>query len=150
MTTDSTTRQASALPALRPFILVVLAGLVSSAVALAGIWWVSRRFGEPVMSWYVYHLVPLGALIVGVVAASGYVVAAPLVGLRVGKRLVWVFFSLQIIAYFAAQYIEFRSMNLVYAETGEPVGFWEYFHFVATSYTWQQSGRDPIRLEYLG
>jgi hypothetical protein len=136
--------------AFTPFTLVVMAGLATSAVALAGVWWVGERFGEPVMSWYVYHFIPIGAGIVGLVAASGYLIAAQVFGLRVGKRLVWVFFALQIIAYVAAQCIEFRSRHLVYSATGEPVGFWTYFHYVATSYVLEQGGRDPIRLEYLG
>ena len=132
-----------------PFMVVVAAGLATTAAAMVGVWIAQQRFRESPMSWYFYHFIPIGAAVIGLVSASGYLIAAQLLGVRVGKRLVWFFFALQIVAYFAAQYVQFKAQHLVYRDTLRPVGFWMYFHLTAMSYVMQWNDHD-VRLEEAG
>jgi hypothetical protein len=94
------------------------------------------RYGESVLNWYIYHFLPAGAFGVGLLAASGYLIAAWVFDVRLGRRRVWFIVGFQVLAYFVAQYVEFRSHDYVDAGTGEALGFWKWFHLVATSYVW--------------
>ncbi len=58
------------------------------------------------MGFYV-NLIPFGALIVGLLAGSGYGIGSWLTGAKMGRGLLVIVALLQIVAYFAAQYVEF-------------------------------------------
>ena len=45
--------------------------------------------------------------------------------------------AIQVIVYFAAQYIEFSHMKLVHLVDGTPIGFFEYYDHVARSFAWK-------------
>ncbi len=124
------------------WVATLLGGLVTTAAAMAGVYWAEAWLGEPVMSAYVYHLIPIGAIVIGLVAASGYLLTGHRMGLKVGHMSVWVFVALQVVAYFLAHYIEFRRHGWVYRGTGERVGFWSYFDMEARSYVWRDRGEE--------
>src|SRR5438046_4721833 len=90
---------------------ILSAGLITTALALLGVHLVQERYHESVLSFYFYHVVPVGALLVGLAAASGYWIAVAILNARVGKRRVALLAALQVAAYFVGQYIEFRSMR---------------------------------------
>jgi hypothetical protein len=129
---------------------ILSAGLITTALALLGDHVIQTRYHESVLSFYFYHFVPVGALLVGVAAASGYWIAVAILNARVGKRRVALLAALQVAAYFVGQYVEFRSLHLVYRATGEPVGFWTWFHVTATSYVLEESGRGATPLGPVG
>jgi len=132
-----------------PLLLMTACGLATTAAALVGVWYVEKRFHESVMTWSIYFL-PIGAIVVGLVAASGYLFAGHALHVRLPKQVAWVFFGLQVLAYFAAQYVQFKSKGYVYRDTLEPVGFWEYFNMIATSYTLEHGNGAPIHLGPVG
>ena len=129
---------------------ILSAGLVTTAIAMLGVHIAEAIFHESVLSIYVYHIFPVGALIVGLFAGSGYWLAVALLNARLSKPRVWFLVTLQIVAYFLAQYVEFRSYHLVYRDTLKPVGFWEWFHLIATSYQFHFGGGQPVPLGGLG
>jgi hypothetical protein len=45
---------------------------------------------------------------------------------------------LQLLAYFAAQYIEFRGLHLVHRSDDSTVGFFEYYDIIARGFAWKQ------------
>ena len=120
---------------------VLQTGLVTTALTLVAVYLLSRWDEDVnVMGWYFWWIVPAGALLVGLAAGSGYGLASRWMGVKIGHRLVLTILALPIGAYAAAQYIEFRSMHLVYEDTLEPVGFWYYFHAATMAWSWQERG----------
>ena len=131
------------------FALVLVCGLATTALALFGVYLLDVKAEDfHIMGWYADYVLPVGALIVGVVAASGYGIASWLSGIKITRGLLWAVVVLQLAAYFAAQYIEFKNRHLIYRGTGKPVGFIEYFDATARSMYWKQD--DGKRGEPLG
>lgn len=123
----------------RPWLVVLAAGLVSTAAALGVVYWLNSQTDTNVMGWYANYVIPAGALLVGMLAGSGYGVASWITGVKISRRLLWTVVGLQLCAYVGAQYLEFRALDLAY-EDGTPVGFFTYFDLAARSFAWQQSG----------
>ncbi len=118
--------------------LVLLCGLGTTAFALFGVYALDQAATDfHIMGWYANYILPVGAVLVGVVASSGYGLASWLSGVKITKGLLWTVLGLQLLAYFAAQYIEFKSLHLIHRATGAPVGFLEYYDFVARSFAWR-------------
>ena len=59
--------------------------------------------------------------------------------MKITKALLVTIVVLQIAAYFAAQYIEYRTIAPVHGD-GTPVGFWEYFDAVTRAFAWKGQG----------
>jgi hypothetical protein len=125
-------------------VVVLLAGVVTSALALLGVWWLNTHTDDfHVMGWYGDYVIPAGAILVGLAAGSGYGVASYLTGLRIRRGLLWSVLALQLTAYAAAQYLEFRSLvrdRPFVDEAGEPIGFVAYYHLRAINFAWDDHG----------
>ena len=123
---------------------VLLCGLATTALALFGVYVLDRTAEDfHIMGWYANYILPVGAVIVGVVASSGYGLASWFSGIKITKGLLWSVLGLQVLAYFVAQYIEFSGLHLVHRATGEKVGFLEYYDLTARSFAWQQDNGKP-------
>jgi hypothetical protein len=131
--------------------LVIPFGLLTTAIALAGVYLFSRWRHTNVMGWHYLYIIPVGALIVGAVAGIGYLLAGIVAGLRVRAHVFWLIVVIQILAYLAAEYIEFRVrgpfINMI---TGRPVAFPEYFHDMTTSMTWVRAEKAGEPLGWMG
>jgi hypothetical protein len=122
---------------------VVLCGLGTSALALLGVYLLDVGTKDcHIMGLYADYVIPAGALIVGVLASSGYGVASWMTGTKITRKLLWTILALQFMVYFAAQYVEFRTLHLFYID-GRPVGFFEYFDVAARSFAWNQRNGQP-------
>ncbi len=118
---------------------VLVAGLATTALALLGVWAAGDDFN--IMGWYGYYVIPAGALLVGLVAGSGYGVASWLTGVRISRNLLLMVLLLQVVAYFTAQYIEFRHITAKYG--GEDLGFFEYFDLATRSFAFESKDGSP-------
>jgi len=129
--------------------LVFIAGLFTSGLALLGVYVLDAKTEDfHIMGWYANYVLPVGAIIVGIVASSGYGLASWFSGIKITRGLLWMVLVLQIIVYFGAQYIEFANLKLVHKDN-RPVGFLEYFDFAARSFAWKQkdgSSGEPLGL----
>lgn len=122
----------------RSYLPVVASGLVTTALALAGVYILDVTAGDfHIMGWYADYVLPVGAVIVGVVASSGYGLSSWFSGVKITRNLLWIVLGLQLAAYFGAQYIEFKNLHLIH-RSGAPVGFFEYYDAVARSFAWKQ------------
>jgi hypothetical protein len=118
---------------------VIISGLITTALALAGIYILDVTGSDfNIMGWYADYVLPVGAIIVGLIAASGYGLASWLSGVKITRSLLLIVLALQFAAYFAAQYIAFRNLHLVHRGDGSAVGFFEYYDFVARSIAWKR------------
>ena len=104
--------------------LVLISGLATTALALVGVYVLDAKTDFHIMGWYANYILPIGAVLVGVAASSGYGLASWFSGIKITRSLLWIVLALQLAAYFATQYIGFKSLNLVH-RNGAPVGFVE-------------------------
>lgn len=132
--------------------LVVASGAATTLLALAAVWALSTFAGENVMGWYADYVLPAGALLVGVVASSGFGVASWVTGTKItGKLLVAVGLSL-FAGYWGAKYLEFRVAfpdGASFAD-GTPAGFFDWYDFVTRSFAWNEHGKLGKPLGALG
>lgn len=122
---------------------VVAAGAGTTLLALAGVFALARH-GENIMGWYANYIIPVGALLVGLVAASGYGIAAWVTGLKMTNRLMWSVMGQLALSYFLAQYEQYLLMD----PDGLGMGFWTWFDEMSRSFAWKQ--RDGRAGEALG
>jgi hypothetical protein len=119
--------------------LVLVCGLATTVLALLGVYLLDANTEDfHIMGWYANYILPIGAVIVGVVASSGYGLASWFSGIKITRSLLGIVLALQLAAYFGAQYIEFKGLHLVHPD-GNPVGFIEYFDVAARSMCWKQN-----------
>jgi len=117
--------------------LVLFSGVATSALTLLGVYLLDISNSDfHIMGWYADYLLPVGAIIVGVAASSGYGLASWFSGVKITKLLLWAVLAIQLIVYFAAQYIEFSHLKLMH-RNGTPVGFFEYYDYVARAFAWK-------------
>jgi len=126
-------------------LLVLVAGVATSALALGGVWWLDNNTTDVnVMGWYGDYVIPAGALLVGLVAGSGYGIASYLTGFRIRRGLLLAVLALQLAGYAAAQYLEFRSLTregpIVDAD-GQAMTFAGYYHARAMNFAWDDHGK---------
>lgn len=120
--------------------LVLISGLATTSLTLLGVYLLEKNTDDfHIMGWYANYVLPVGALIVGVAASSGYGLASWFSGIKITRKLLWTVVVLQFLAYFAAQYIEFKGLHLFYRTTGEPVSFFKYYDIGARSFAWKQN-----------
>lgn len=140
-------------PTARPFrtvsVPVLAAGLATTALTLVGVYWVGSRYdGWNVMGFYANYVIPIGALIVGLLAGSGYGVASWATGFKISKGTLWAVVALQTLAYVLAQYLEYR---VVASHGGALPTFLPYFDAVTRGIAFENdNGTVGQPLELLG
>lgn len=112
---------------------VVAAGSFTTLIALYLVYAAAHR-GENIMGWYANYVIPAGALLVGLTAASGYGLAAWTTGLKMTPRLMWTVAGELALSYFIAQYEEFRAV----VREGSSIGFWEWFDAATRAFAWKE------------
>jgi hypothetical protein len=131
--------------------IVIGAGIISSAVALLAVYLLQTSADENVMGWYADFVIPIGAILVGLVASSGYGLAAWKLGIKIRRGLLAAIIALQIGAYFTAQYTEFAMKGPLADETGHVLTFPEYFHLITVNTAWKdEQGKMGTPLGGLG
>ena len=103
------------------------------------------------MSFYLWHLVPVGAIITGFLAASGYLLAIRLTRTQLRPWMLPTILALHLMAYFGGEFLVFKLLNLHHTADGSPVGFWELFDLQTRNYTMMglSAGKDagkPLEL----
>jgi hypothetical protein len=112
---------------------VLQTGLITSGLALFGVYVMATRTND--LHLIQYHwpgAFPTGAMVVGLIASSGYLLASWWFGVRVNAWMLVMITLLQIGTYFIAQYTDFQSQGLIYRETREPASFLRYFQYTST------------------
>jgi len=129
-------------------IIVIICGLVSTALTLLALHFVQEHVNTDIMSFSI-RFIPFGALIVGLLAALGYSIAAYVLNVRVQGWLIWTILILLGWSYFAAHYVEFAAQGpLVEKATNKQLGFWRYYHLTTIHMTREKNSsrygpRDP-------
>jgi hypothetical protein len=114
---------------------VLIGGGITLVLALAGVWMASRS-GENIMGWYADYVLPVGAVLVGLVASSGFCIASYVSGTKVTGLLMLAVVGMLLAGYLAAQYVEF----LLLIPSGAEIGFFDYYDSVTRSFHWVEHG----------
>jgi len=120
----------------RGFFLLLIGGSITTALALMGVWF-AEQHGENIMGWYANYIIPAGALLVGLVASSGFGLSSWYTGTKItGARLLAVS-ALLVAGYFIAKFLEYRQLlpggQLA---DGTHLGFWQYFDVTTRAFRW--------------
>ncbi len=131
--------------------LVLLGGAVTITLALAGVW-LADRAGESVMGWYADYVIPVGAILVGLVAASGFGIASWSTGTKITGLLLLAVTAMLLGGYVLAQYVEFRLAfpDGAVLANGDPAGFLDYYDAVTRSFRWMEHDKPGAPLGMLG
>lgn len=114
---------------------VLLGGLFTTALGLFAVWFIQLRWGFGVMTWYADYVIPVGALVVGGVTASGYAIASWRSGAKISSLLLCGVLGLQGISYFAAQYLAFRYLAAQVGDT--QTGFLQYLDVTTRAFAFE-------------
>lgn len=107
---------------------VIQTGLITSGLALFGVYVLATRINDlHLMGMYFFGWIPFGPLLVGLIAGSGYILASWWFGVRVGPAMILTILLLQVAMFVACHYADFETRDLVYRDTGQPVGFVAFF-----------------------
>ena len=123
----------------KPGVLVIVAGLVTSAATMvlsAVIAW-NTEF-DP-MGLYIMFIFPIGALLVGLAAGSGYGLMSWKTGAKIGGGILAVVVVLQIATYWMSWSIDYR-MAKPYFE--QEMTFFEYYDTVTRGIAFEKEGGD--------
>jgi hypothetical protein len=105
---------------------ILLAGMATTCLTLFLLWLAPDSVN--LMGWYANRIIPVGAILVGLLAGLGYSIVSYRSGTRIGSGLLLAILALQIGAYFLAKYIEFRSVLAAFPEDREQLpSFWKFF-----------------------
>src|SRR5262245_16093365 len=131
-----------------PYLFVLQCGVLTSVLALAGVYWLNKNATDfHIMGFYVNYVIPVGAVIVGLIAGSGYGIASWATGVRISRRLLWTVVLLQTVAYIGAEYVEYRDVREEFEQRGMAVvqpekfpSFLEYYDLKARNFAWKKEG----------
>ncbi len=139
---------------------VFAAGLVTSIATIALVWFLGSSAEFNVMGFYLWFIFPIGAIIAGLLAGSGYGLAARLLGVRV---VLWALIAigvLQFLIYMGAKYAEYsfvfsqlkENPEFMLAAATNPeakafleMGFFSYFDLNTQSFAFDE-GSDGMGL----
>lgn len=129
-------------PARWPGAWVLLGGLATSGLTLGLLGWLSNVNPDiQIMGWYVWFIIPAGAILGGIAAGSGCGLASWVTNAKIGKQLMWVVVLLQACSYTLAQYEEYKTVRDQFAELGGiELSFPEYFDTMTRSMTFTSRG----------
>jgi hypothetical protein len=110
------------------------------------VYWLNKNATDfHIMGWYANYVIPAGALIVGLVAGSGYGIASWVTGVRISRRVLWTVVLLQTGAYVGAEYVEYRDVlkqfeqrGMVLAQARNLPSFPEYYDLKARGFAWKK------------
>lgn len=122
----------------KPALPVLVAGLVTGILALAGAWFLYEATEFNLMGWYFWFVLPAGAIITGLVAGSGYGIASWKTGTKISKGLLWAVVGLQVVCYFGMQVMEYRQVVALFEI--EDLSFLAYFDEATRSWAFITDG----------
>jgi len=118
--------------------IVLAAGGATTLVAFALVFALAKS-GTNIMGWYANWILPAGAILVGVIAASGYAIATWFTGLKMTTRFAWSVVGQLVLSYFIAQYESFQ----LHVPTGSDMGFWEWFDLSTRAFSFSSRNGQP-------
>jgi hypothetical protein len=125
----------------RPGLLVLAAGVATAIGSLGLLFILGIVFPNfTAMGFYLEYVIPAGAILVGLVAGSGYGIASWVTGCKISRGLLVSVIVLQVAVYFLAQYVEFTMIRAAFPDDVK-ISFWQYFDIITRAFCWQENGQ---------
>ncbi len=119
---------------------VIIGGLFTTSLTLLGVWALAQASDNlNIMGFYTHGIIPVGAILVGLAAGSGYGLASWRTGIRISKNLLLTVLAIQLLAYFVAQYLEYLHIIKSQGIDPQELGFLTFFDFTTRSFSFQDS-----------
>lgn len=131
---------------------VIICGVITTFFALISVYLILIATEVNVMGWYINLIFPAGAILVGLLASSGYALAAWGLGVKINKITLAAIIAIQICSYFAIHYTEYAIHGpIVDRSTGHIITFTEYYHLTTVNMQWKsRSSTEATTLGGLG
>jgi hypothetical protein len=114
---------------------ILFAGIATTFFTLLFV--MGIRGNVNLLGFYVYSIFPIGALLVGWMAASGYLLVTRLTKFPISAGLHFLIITIHFASFFLMDYLYLTSKHLIHVQDGSPVGYWEYFDAIARSTTFR-------------
>ncbi|MGE5341177.1 MAG: hypothetical protein ACM3SY_06810 [Candidatus Omnitrophota bacterium] len=114
---------------------ILAAGLLTTGLTLFGVYALARADRDfAIMTWYSAFVIPVGAILAGVAAGSGYGLTSWFSGRKISGGLLAILFTLLVATYGAAQWMEFKKLNVI-DFSGQSMGFLKYYDLMTRNMT---------------
>lgn len=113
-------------------------GLATTAITLFGVWLLAPHVA--VLGFYLSYVIPIGAILVGALAGSGYALGSLRSGIRATNGLLWAIVLIQACAFVLGSYLEFRQLVSA-APNFSDLSFWNYVDQSARTMSFSEAGR---------
>jgi hypothetical protein len=113
-------------------LLITIAGAITSLTVAAANTWLLRSSGFDLLSFSIWFVLPVGAMGGGMLAASGYYLAARLTHTMPSRRFLLEMLAIGASTWLLAQWMVYDSLTLSDgSRVRDYAGFWEYFQLQA-------------------
>lgn len=116
-------------------LLVSLCGLATSLITAVILWWIEHTFGFAFYSWMFWFIIPIGALISGMAGASGYYIAAKIIGYRPTSFLLAAILIGSVATFFVIQFLSYITLEVNGKAVSDFVSFFQYLDITIQSMT---------------
>jgi len=130
----------------KPSLSILIAGVSSSAICLVLVFLLNKT-GFELMQFYLWYVVPAGALAVGIGSGSGYAIGSRLANVRVSKSFMGLVFVLVLATYVGAQYLTYLHTLDENAILRSELSFPRYFQIMSENMTYKSLESDSKETE---
>ncbi|MBN1919032.1 MAG: hypothetical protein JW889_14085 [Verrucomicrobia bacterium] len=130
----------------KPSLSILIAGVSSSVVCLALIFLLNKT-GFELMQFYLWYIVPAGAIVVGLASGSGYAIGSKLANVRVSKAFLGAVFVLALATYVGAQYLTYLQVLKANDISRSQVSFVRYVQLTSENMTYKEMEADAKETE---
>lgn len=127
------------LPERSPGLLVYLCGVGTTALVVVLVQALNAS-GFNAMGLYANGILPVGAILVGVMSGLGYAIGSRVLNVKLSKSFVWWMIATGVADWFALQYFEYASILEQYHASPAALGFFDYLTETATSMSFSRAG----------
>jgi len=110
-------------------IIITIFGAVSSFLTALLLLWIEREWNHFLYSFMLWFVIPVGAIIFGFIAASGYYVGARLFNHRPHHIILLNMVAISVGTYFLIQYLDYIYFSFEGKPISDYLSFWQYWDF---------------------
>lgn len=125
---------------MRTFV-VLLSGIITTAITMVLMLFLRDSFN--LMGFYLWHIVPVGAFLVGALAASGYSLAIKATRVQIRDGFLVLIVALHALAYFGSWYLTYLIVRSLPENQHLWKGFWDFFGEMARSISFSRP-HEPV------
>jgi len=122
-----------------PGLIVYFSGVGTSLLTL----WllhVLNDHGQNIMGWYANGILPVGALLAGLMSGSGYAIASRLLNARLSRGYVLGMIATGLVDWTSAQWMDYARVLEAQGITSAQFSFWHYLQFTAETMAFTRNG----------